>query len=324
MTTEIVVADIGGTHARFALAKIGGGKVQELENIVKMKTAEHASLQTAWGYFRDKVGRRLPQQAAIAVACPVEGEVLQLTNCSWTIHPGMICSELGIENFILINDFEAVAHAIAELDSKHFCHLCGPDIVLPQDGPVAIIGPGTGLGVAQLIFRQGGYDVIATEGGHTSFAPLDDVEDEILSRLRNRYRRVSLERVLSGPGLRNIYDSLAAIENRAPTTLDDETLWTAALEGLDRFASAALDRFCLCLGSASGDIALILGAKAVIVAGGLGRRLADYLPTSGFASRFVSKGRFEHLMSVIPVKLILHPEPGLFGAAACFAKRNAE
>jgi glucokinase len=170
--------------------------------------------------------------------------------------------------------------------------------------------------------REDGYDVIATEGGHVDFAPLDPLEDRILQHLRENFRRVSVERLVSGRGLLNIYEALGTIENRPYTLRDEKDLWTAALEGTDTLAAAALDRLCLIFGAAAGDFALAQGASAVVLAGGLGLRLAGYLPRSGFRDRFLAKGRFERLMSDMPVKVIVHPQPGLFGAAAAFASSH--
>jgi glucokinase len=170
--------------------------------------------------------------------------------------------------------------------------------------------------------REGRNQVIECEGGHIDYAPVDGIEDVILARLRERYRRVSVERVVSGPGLANIYEALATIEGRAVQTGDDKAVWTAALSGADSLAVAALDRFCLILGSVAGNIALAHGANAVVVAGGLGARIADLLPRSGFSGRFTAKGRFERMMSAMPVKVITHPQPGLFGAAVAFAEEH--
>jgi glucokinase len=202
--TEIVAVDIGGTHARFAIAEVEGGRVASLGSICTLKTAEHASLQTAWEEFGERLGKPLPRIAGIAVAGPVQGEVLKLTNNPWVIRPAMVPEKLGVDRFTLVNDFGAVAHAVAQLDDTHFRHVCGPEKPLPRDGVVSIIGPGTGLGVAQLLHRDGGYHVIETEGGHIDFAPVDSLEDQILSQLRKRYRRVSVERVASGLGLVNV------------------------------------------------------------------------------------------------------------------------
>ena len=322
--TEVVAVDIGGTHARFALAEVEKGRVVRLGEDCTLKAAEHASLQTAWEEFGNRVGRPLPPAAGIALAGPVQGEVLKLTNNSWVIRPALIPEKLGAERFALVNDFGAVAHAVAQLGDDQFTHLCGDERPLPAEGIISIVGPGTGLGVAQLLRRDGRYHVIETEGGHIDFAPLDSLEDQMLAQFRKRYRRVSVERVASGIGLTNLYEALAAIEGREVRYRDERALWTAALGSEDSLAAAALDRFCLSLGAVAGDIALAQGANAVVIAGGLGLRLAEHLPRSGFRGRFIAKGRFERRMDEMPVKLITHPQPGLFGAAAAFAERFGE
>jgi len=145
----------------------------------------------------------------------------------------------------------------------------------------------------------------------------------MLKRLRRTYNRVSTERIVAGPGIVTIYETLAAIEGRAVQRLDDKEIWREALEGEDSLALAALDRFCLSLGAVAGDLALAQGAKGVVIAGGLGLRLKDHLARSGFAERFAAKGRFRTMLEAIPVKLITHPQPGLFGAAAAFAQEHA-
>jgi glucokinase len=318
---ELVAADIGGHHARFALADIANGHVARLGEAVTFRTAEHASLQTAWQTFGEQLGRDLPRAAAIAVAGPIAGDMLKLTNNPWTIRPPLIAERLGLDQVMLINDFGAIGHAVLRVGAEHFQHLCGPDQPMPEQGVTSIVGPGTGLGVAQVLRREGHAHVIECEGGHINFAPVDELEDAILARLRKRFGRVSAERIVSGPGLANIYEGLAAIEGRDVQIGDDKALWTAALSGKDNLAVVALDRFCLALGSVAGDIALAHGANAVVVAGGLGLRIAHLLPRSGFAERFAAKGRFEARMTSIPVKIITHPQPGLFGAASAFAER---
>ena len=322
---EIVAADIGGTHARFALAAIDGGRVVSLGPETVMRAADHASLQTAWESFGASLGRPLPRAAAIAVACPVSGDVLKLTNNPWIIRPALIRDKLGVDRYTLCNDFTAVGHAVAQLDAAGLRHLCGPDRPFAATGVISVVGPGTGLGVAQLIRRADGYQVIATEGGHGDFAPLDAIEDAIVARLRARFRRVSVERVVAGPALADIHEVLAALEGRPVPVRDDKELWTAALAGDDSLAAAALDRFCLSLGAVAGDIALTQGGfGGVVIAGGLGLRLAGHLGRSGFRQRFVAKGRFEALMADIPVKILTHPQPGLYGAAAAFAQEHGQ
>lgn len=320
--SKLVTVDIGGTHARFALAEVSGGRVVDLGEAVTLKTAEHASFQTAWQDFGRIAGHELPRAAAIAIAGPVKGEVIKFTNNPWIIRPALIGEKLGVDAYTLINDFGAVGHAVAQADEEHFLHLTGPDEPLPGEGTISIIGPGTGLGVAH-VWRSGGdYHVQATEGGHIDFAPLDTIEDAILARLRQRYRRVSVERVVSGPGLVDIYEALAGIEGRSIQPQDDKALWQLGASGEDSLAAAAVDRFCLSLGSIAGDIALAQGGSGVVIAGGLGLRIKDTLLQSGFANRFTAKGRFAELMAALPVKLITHPQPGLFGAAAAFAKEH--
>jgi glucokinase len=320
---ELVAVDIGGTHARFAIADVEHGRVTSLGDAITLRTDRHASLQTAWEAFGQQVGRGLPRATAIAVACPVMGDVLKLTNNPWIVRPAQIGERLGVDRVTLINDFGAVAHAVVNVEPAHLRHLCGPDLPLPEEGVITILGPGTGLGVAHVLRRQDRNHVIECEGGHIDYAPLDSIEDAMLARLRQRHRRVSVERIVSGPGLVNIHEALAAIEGRSVQAMDDKALWAAALSGEDDLAAASLNRFCMALGSVAGDIALAQGAKAVIIAGGLGKRLADVLPRSGFASRFTAKGRFEPMMAAIPVKVITHPQPGLFGAAAAFAEEHS-
>ena len=320
---RLVTVDIGGTHARFALAEVAADGAITLGEPATLHTRDHASFQTAWEDFARLNGGELPRSVAIAVAGPVGGEVIRFTNNPWIIRPALIPEKLGVERYTLVNDFGAVGHAVARAGAEHFLHLAGPDVPLPAAGTLSVVGPGTGLGVAH-VWRDGAghYRVQATEGGHIDFAPLDLIEDAVLAHLRQRHSRVSVERVVSGPGLVDIYQALAAMEHRAVQQLDDKTLWALGTSGEDSLAAAAVDRFCLSLGSVAGDIALAQGASGVVIAGGLGLRIKDTLTKSGFASRFCAKGRFAGLMAALPVKLITHPQPGLYGAAAAFAAEH--
>ena len=321
MSTDLVTVDIGGTHARFAIATIGEDGAITLGEPETLHTDDHASFQTAWEDFRKRMGGTLPPRIAMAIAGPVGDDVIRFTNNPWIIRPALVRQKLGVDDYCIVNDFEAVAHAVARAPEDQFLHLAGPDQPLTDDGTISVMGPGTGLGVAHLWRSAGEYRVQATEGGHIDFAPLDTIEDAILARLRKRHRRVSVERVVSGPAIVDIYETLAATENRKTREEDDIAIWTRALEDGEGLAAAALDRFCLSLGSVAGDIALAQGGfGGVVIAGGLGYRLRDHLPKSGFAQRFRAKGRFGELMATIPVKLITHPQPGLFGAAAAFAR----
>ena len=190
--TQVVAIDIGGTHARFALADIAADGSIALGDPVTLHTDDHASFQTAWEHFCEIQGGTLPDKVAIAVAGPVTGDVIRFTNNPWIIRPALINEKLGVSAFSLVNDFEAVAHAVARAPEDQFLHLAGPDVPLPAAGTISVLGPGTGLGVAWL-WRDGrGFThVQATEGGHVDFAPLDQVEDAILARLRKSHTRVS-------------------------------------------------------------------------------------------------------------------------------------
>ncbi len=319
---ELVALDIGGTNARFAIATIAAGTAISLSEPVTLGTSDHASLQTAWEAFEARVGRTLPRAAAVAIAGPVTGQTVRMTNNSWVLDTGALDAQLGLDDVTVLNDFAAVAHAIANVDEGYLAHVTGPDTPLPATGTISVVGPGTGLGVAQIHRTSGGYHVQATEGGHMDFAPVDTVDDAVLARLRKAHRRVSTERVNSGPGIAAIYAVLAEIEQRPAKLADDRAIWSAGLAGHDSLAVAAVDHFCMGLGSAAGDYALAHGASAVVLAGGLGLRLKDRLPRSGFAERFRFKGRYEALMASLPVKLITYPQPGLYGAAAAFVREH--
>ena len=260
MGKAIVTVDIGGTHARFAIAEVGAGRVVSLGPETTLHTKDYASFQTAWQDFERRQGGALPRAVAIAIAGPARGEIIRFTNNPWIIRPALIGEKLNVDRYALVNDFEAVGHAVAQADNSYFEHLAGPDEALPVSGTISVLGPGTGLGVAH-VWRDGAdYRVQATEGGHIDFAPLDSIEDAILARLRKRHRRVSVERIVSGPGIVDIYETLSAMEGRPVTPLDDRTIWGRAMDGEDPLAATASDRFCLSLGSLAGELGLAQGA----------------------------------------------------------------
>lgn len=322
MTSEIIAADIGGTHARFAVAICENDKVARLEDIAVMRVADYTALEQAWKSYTNTLKRRVPRRGAIAMAGCVTGEVLHFTNNPWVIDRAGIAGTLGLDHVLICNDFDAVGHAVAQSIADDLAPICGPER-WPQTGVITIIGPGTGLGIASVLRLAGGsYHVIPTEGGHLDFAPLDKFEDMLLARLRTVYERVSVERVVSGPGLKPIYAALAAMQGHNITQMDDAALWQKALGRADAFAAKALERFCMSLGAVAGDIAIAQGASAVVIAGGLGARLAGHLPQSGFAKRFAAKGRYQRHMEALPVRALTREEPGLFGAAAAALPRT--
>src|SRR5258705_642845 len=320
MVTELVAADIGGTHARFALAQVEGGRVLQLRETLTLRTADHAGLVEAWQAFAHHLGRDLPRAAALAFAYPVENDLPQLTNIPWAIDATMLPEALGIAQHVILNDFAAIGHAVATLGPSHFLHIAGPDVTLPESGVISIVGPGTGIGVGLVLRSAGHYQGIGSEGGNMDFSPHDDLDDRLMAALRRRYGHVSAERLVSGPALMDIYAVIA--EAQAPYA-DDRDLWQAAIEGGDPIAAAALERFCLCLGAFAGNIALAHGANALVLAGGLGLRLREHLRTSGFADSLAAKGEYRSILEQLPVKLIAHVAPGLHGAAPTFPARFA-
>lgn len=316
--TEIVAVDLGGTNARFAVAELHDDRRPTLGEVHVYKTADHAGLPGAWRSFAKDLGRTPPPIASIAVAGPVEGELIRFTNNDWTIRPASVAAELGIARVVLHNDFAAMAAAVGVLDGDELLHLGGPAGPLPPQGVTTVIGPGTGLGVAQLLRRKDRRIVLPTEGGHIDFAALDGFEEKLLARLRARHRRVSVERVVAGPALADIHETLALIEGQAIVPRDDPALWQAATDGSDPLAAQALDRFTRAFGAVAGDLALAHGANAVIITGGLSNRIEDRLRSPLFHDRFRAKGRFEARMGRFPIRLARHDQAGLLGAAAAY------
>lgn len=313
--TELVVADIGGTHARFALARLEGGEARLGDELV-LETSAHGGPVAAWRAFEARIGRTLPPRWAIAIAAPIEGDTIRMVNNHWAFRWSEVLAELKLEALTRLNDFEAIAFAVPACGPQ-LRHVCGPDRALPETGIISVMGPGTGLGVAILDRRTSTPRVIGTEGSHIAFAPLDALEDRVRQVLAAQFGRVSVERVVSGPGLRAICTALGR-----EVVETDRPLWQAALSGTDPVATEALACFSRCLGAALGDLALAHGSQAVVIAGGLGLRLADHLPRSGFEQRFIDKGRYRARMESLPVKLLTHPQPGLLGAALAYAAEH--
>jgi glucokinase len=314
---QIIAADIGGTHARFAVAEVDASRVVSLAEPITIGTADHPSFESAWTEL-EKVAGSLPRAAAIAIAGPVIGGQVKMTNGPWELDAAAAQKILGLEAITVLNDFAAVAHAVAQVGPEQLLHVAGPDTPLPEEGIVTVMGPGTGLGVAHLHLYPGGYDVHSTEGGHIGFAPQDDFDDRLLASLRARHGRVVTERVHSGSGITAIYEALGGKALR-----DERSIWQKGISRDDATAALAVDRFCASLGTVAGDYALAHGASAVVLAGGVGLKLREVLPESDFGERFRAKPRYEAMMARIPVKLIVHPQPGLYGAAAAFGREHS-
>lgn len=320
---KIIVGDIGGTHARFAIAELGEGR-PEIGPMRRYRVRDFPGLPEAWAKFAAETGEPLPRDAALAVAAPIEGEVLRFMNSDWRIPRRSLGADLGLERLTLLNDFGAVAHAVSVLGPDELRPIAGPE-TLPDEGVISVLGPGTGLGVAMLVRRpstgsgQAHIDVMETEASHIGFAPLDPEEEELADAIVARYGRASVERIVSGPGLLDIHRFLGG-GDWDPLKAGD--LWSAAIEGENEIAVRALDIFVRCFGAAAGDLSLAHGAMGVVITGALANRIAPLLGAPAFEARFTAKGRYRERMQRVPVMLATCAEPGLLGAAVAFEREH--
>lgn len=311
-----LVADIGGTNSRFALTDPGAA-VPVLLQPRSLANDRFTSLQQAAAHYLAGVGA-CPARAAMAVASPVDTDRIQLTNRAWSFERDELRRALGLQQLRLLNDFGALAWAVPALQPPDFATLRGGDDGLR--GPVSVLGPGTGLGVAQLVGGgERGWQVVETEGGHVGFAPVGAEERAIAAWLEARFGRVSNERLLSGDGLAHIDAVLRGVDSQAEPASSQfrapAQVLAAALAGGDEAARRALERFCAVLGSVAGDAALIHGARTMVIAGGIVPRFIPFLRESAFAGRFLDKGRFADYLQPVAVRVVTHPNPGLLGAA---------
>lgn len=313
-----LLADVGGTNARFAW-QAGAGR--ELEDARVYRCAEHASLQDAIAtYLRDS-GHGAPAQAAIGIANPVLGDEVRMTNHHWSFSTEQLRRALGLQRLLVLNDFTALALAVPSLRPDERRQLCGGPAV--ADAAIAVIGPGTGLGVSGLIPNgAGGYSALQGEGGHATLCATTEREHAVLERLRERFGHASAERAVSGPGLGWMYEALCRLDGvAAPEHADAATIANAALERTDAHAAEALELLFAFLGSMAGNLALTLGARGgVYLGGGVLPRVIERFEASAFRERFVAKGRFRAYLEAVPVFLIEAREsPALRGVAAALA-----
>lgn len=311
-----LVADVGGTNARFGLMDPTTGKLDVIEYY---SVQEHAAFTDALGHFLEEVDTRggwarRPSAACIAVASPVEKDLIKFTNSPWHLHRQEVAGMLNLAAVDVINDFAAVGQAVAVLQPGDWRQVGGAEPVPGK--PVAVIGPGTGLGVCTLVGTGMGYQVVDGEGGHVDFAPVDAREVAVLELLLERFERVSVERLLSGAGIVTLHQSLATLAGRGPSADTPARITELAIAGEDSLAVDTLQMFCRILGSTAGNLALTVGATGgVYIAGGIVPRFIDFLAQSDFRRRFESKGRFHSYLVDIPVRVITKGHLGLFGAA---------
>lgn len=316
-----LVGDIGGTNARFGLVETGIPGPPVIGNARTVQCADYDSLAVAVeDYLASLDLDERPQEAALAVACPVAGDDIKLTNSAWRFSRHRLKERLGLRRLEVLNDFAATAQSLPFIGNDSLVWIGQPaDPTNPRrqiGGPLAVCGPGTGLGVAALI-QTGERDVVLpSEGGHMAFAPLTATEFGIAENLAGRLGRVSYERVLSGDGLCNLYAALADSRDQEPNALTPAQITDQALTATDELCREVLEAFCAILGSFAGDVALMVCARQMYIAGGIAPRITDFLQASQFRARFEAKGRFRDMMAAIPTAVIVEPRPALTGAAA--------
>lgn len=315
---HVLLADIGGTNARFALADTSSETPLIVDSVEGFSVADFPSLADAAKHYLDQTGATA-QNGVFAVAGRVEGDVARITNHPWVISLSRTRAALGFDDLKLVNDFAAQAMAVSLLTLDDVVAIGGANwspAPPTKDRTYAVIGPGTGLGVGGLIQREGHRYPLETEGGHVSFPPGTPEEIEILKRLSQQFGRVSNERLICGPGLVNLHRALSEIAGEDPGPMQPADVTARAAEG-DVRCMRTLDVFCAVFGAISGDLVLSAGAwDGVFLTGGLVPKLLSSLQHSGFRQRFEHKGRFSPAMARVPTLAIVHPRPGLLGAAA--------
>jgi glucokinase len=313
-----LVADIGGTNARFAVANL---QTLELANAVSLRRENFPSLEAvAESYLRGIPER--PGMAAIAVAAPVVGDTIRLTNSPWSFRREKLRAALGLDQLLVLNDFEALAHALPHLRPSELQQIGGGAPV--EHAPKMVLGPGTGLGVAGLVWSPAGWVAIASEGGHTSLPVADAREFAMLERLVKGRQRLSVEHVVSGPGLAESYRVLAEMAGQPAAPVEAPEVVQRALDGRDPCAREALERFATWLGRFAGDAALFLGARGgVYIGGGIAPKMVGALSAGGFRRAFEAKGRMTSYLASIPAYVIMiGTKASLKGAAAALAARR--
>ncbi len=304
MTALRVIGDIGGTYARFAVAE--RGKFTELQHL---SVSKYATLKDAFGQYLDALPRNMrPTRGALAIAGPVSGDEVKLTNLNWSFSIAALKADLGMSSLVVVNDFAATAMSVPYLPEAD-CYPIGP----PQSktsGPVGVIGPGTGLGVSALVPDAGRWILLPGEGGHSTLPPATQAESLIVEALRTHWPHVSAERALSGAGLVNLYQALCSIEGKRPDPLSPADVTDRAMRGNDPTCVKAFEVFCSMLGTVAGDLALTIGATGgIYIAGGILLRFKEAFAASPFRERFEDKGRFKTICAEFPLTLFSRNRP---------------
>jgi glucokinase len=311
MRGEVLVADIGGTNARFALAELD---TLALSDIRQVRCGDHPSLEAALGDYLGSLAAR-PDRAAIAVAGPVTGAEISLTNSTWSFATPELCRRFSLKDVQLLNDFAALALSLPYLAGADLHQIGGSAPV--EHAAKTVLGPGTGLGVAGLIWSGKRWVAVPGEGGHMSLGADDERQLALLERLRKGRAHLSAERALSGPGLAELYQAVAASHGLSPEALQPNDVILRGLGAEDEIAVEALELFIGWLGRFAGDTALLLGARGgVYLGGGIAPKLLAKLSSGPFRQAFEDKGRMAAYLAPIPVYVILADFATLTGAAA--------
>jgi glucokinase len=315
-----LIGDVGGTNCRLALTEAGPGGKTAISQVRTYPADDYATFEDAVGTYLGEVGARA-SAAVIAVAGPVSDGAVAMTNHAWHITERGLAAKIGAPAR-LINDFEALAHALPALGAGDVLPL-GQTPAPSGKSTMAVMGAGTGFGTAALVRNATSHAVLVAEGGHSAFAPSDELELEIWKRLAARFSGyVQVEHLLSGPGLVNLHRALCDIEAR-PVNFETPDQITDAVEAGDPRALAVADRFVRIFGATAADLALAQGARGgVYIAGGVSARLLAAKTAATFRARFEAKGEFSPYLIAIPTQLITHDQPGLLGAACALAGRD--
>lgn len=313
-----LIADIGGTNARFAL--VGEDESPRDERV--LPGADYPDIVSAIEAYLGMVEGPRPLEAAFAIANPITGDWVKMTNHSWEFSIEESRKVLGLERFLLVNDFTALAMALPWLSDEELHPIGGGTAA--TNGPIGVLGPGTGLGVSGLIRVGRSWVPLQGEGGHVSFSPMNARETAILEVSWRRFEHVSAERLVSGMGLQNLHHAICVLEGREPESLSPADVVERGKSGADPICAEALETFCAILGTVAGNLALTLGATGgVYIGGGIVPRLGEYFDQSSFRRRFEDKGRFESYLAAIPTWLIRARHPALLGMSKVFGPYRA-
>lgn len=315
-----LVADIGGTNIRLGVAN----ETDELSSLTVFQCAKYASLEDVLKeYIAANNLAEYAISACFAIACPVDKDLISMTNLPWAFSKSGIAKALNFTKLLMINDYTGIAYSVPHLTNEQKVQIGEGEVV--ADYPISICGPGTGLGVANVVPTKQGWLSLGGEGGHVDYAPTDETEQQILSLLIKKYGHVSYERLLSGTGIENLYQAFCHIKAKEAQAYTAKDISAKAVENSCDICVQALEQFCKILGSFAGNLSLTMSSfSGVYIAGGIAPRFIEFIKKSGFRARFEEKGRLSGFNKNIPTYIITEPQPGILGALAYLRQHNKE